>query len=666
VNKFGLISLLLLTLCLGSHIRLYAIKDTTLSKYQSIKIDSLRIDSMLSDAYNLRGNSPRNAYTLAWHSLEISLKIKYTNGIIDAYNLIGSIKNDIGEFDAAMENHLNALNYVEKTQDTERKAATLSYLGNTCLSQNLPYDAIGFYQEALTLQGQQPRNNLYKLGWIYETLDSLNQAYKFYKRSLLFEEEQKNDEGVFFSLLGIGSINAKRGNFFQAYNIYNDALEKANKMKILAYVALCYSHMGDLARDEKRYVKAREYYIMALDIADSLDYKKDQRTCYLNLARTNENLQFYNDAYYCLAKYVEINDTLFSEEANERIVRMQIKLDLHEKEKEIEILKEKDQRSSLFLNFTIVGLGLLFAVAFLLLYLYRIKRRSNNLLTERNLEIEQQKEEIITNLDQLAVFNKELENKNRQITDSILYASTIQSTILPGNEIFQAQFPSSFIIFKPRDIVSGDFYWMHQAGNKVILALADCTGHGVAGAFMSMIGYTLLNGIMDEGRFELPSQILERLNQKLKIVMGREEYNELSLDDGMEITICIYDKTRKSLQFAAANQNVVLASAGASKIVDGDIYSIGGTFGKKDDAVFRDHTITVSPGTMLYLFSDGFQDQFGGPDNSKFMLSRLVQEFGRLSTKSTTEQEEELQSVFKNWMGENRQTDDVLVIGIQF
>lgn len=633
--------------------------------------DSALADYYIKEGYKLKGNSPKISFDLAIKALKLSEQNKDVKLYIDAQNLIGSIKNDLGEFENALDCHLKALEKAQQIKDNVHISTTLNYIGTVYFSQNQIAQAIDYYNQSLKYAenaqtNNQILNNLYKLGLIYESLNKYQEAYKYYKRSLLIEEETKNKEGMFYSLIGIGSVSAKRHNYYQAYVIYNRALDIATELQVLAYVSLCYSHLGDLQRDQKEYVKARDFYLKALAIADSLEFKKDRRDCYLNLAQTNENLQFYNDAYFYLARFVEVNDTLFTQESNDRKMRMQIKFDLRAKEKEIDILKQKDQQGIMIRNFLVAGFILISLVAFLFFYLNRVKQRSNRLLNARNLEIEQQREEISTNLEQLAFVNSELSKKNQQITDSIVYARSIQEAILPQSAVFKGFFPESFVFFRPRDIVSGDFYWLHTRKDKVYIALADCTGHGVAGAFMSMMGYTLLNSVVDENIRLSPAKILGQLNQKIIAVMRQHEGRETSHDDGMDITICAYDMINKTIEFASANQSIALVQNGKIEVLSGDISSIGGTFAMKDEHGFTNHQINFESPTTIYLYSDGFQDQFGGKNNQKFMQHKFISTLQTISAYSMKEQYQMLTDVFEEWKGEGKQTDDILVIGLQF
>ncbi len=270
-----------------------------------------------------------------------------------------------------------------------------------------------------------------------------------------------------------------------------------------------------------------------------------------------------------------------------------------------------------------------------------------------------------------------IRSKNNQITDSINYASRIQESMLPRKEDITSHLPALFIFFRPRDIVSGDFYWFAARKNKLFLVLADCTGHGVPGAFMSIIGHSLLNEIINEMQISNAGEILTLLHEKVVHMLHQEENNAggqtglQKQDDGMDISVCILDTATNEIEFAGANQDLFLVNKAVSEgrqgtieKVKGDIYSIGGMF-EWEEVKFTSHHKKLKKGTCIYLSSDGYYDQFGGADNKKFMLSRFEEILLNMSKINIEKQEEELADKFDSWKGNKKQIDDVLVIGFQ-
>lgn len=259
--------------------------------------------------------------------------------------------------------------------------------------------------------------------------------------------------------------------------------------------------------------------------------------------------------------------------------------------------------------------------------------------------------------------NEVINKKNKDITDSINYAKRIQESILPPFEKITRFFPDSFILFKPRDIVSGDFYWFNKKNRKAIIGAIDCTGHGVPGAFMSMIGNTLLNEIVNERNIIRPDLILTQLNLGIKKVLTQNEA-EFQSRDGMDVSICAVDLDERYLEFAGANQNLYIVSGQNVETIKGDIYSIGGI--EPEGSLFTNHRVDIKNDTCIYLQTDGFEDQFGDMEKKKFLSQRyknLLLEINRLEM---GRQKMFIEQAFIDWKGSQRQVDDILIIGIRF
>ena len=257
---------------------------------------------------------------------------------------------------------------------------------------------------------------------------------------------------------------------------------------------------------------------------------------------------------------------------------------------------------------------------------------------------------------------KEIQHKNILITDSINYARHIQKAVLPSIKTINNSFNNSFVYFKPRDIVSGDFYWYKQRNKSHFIAISDCTGHGVPGAFMSMIGNTLLNQIITEPEIKTPADVLNRLNTEIRIAFADSD----SQDDGMDITVCKINYDNNVFELSLANHIAIIVKNGRFEEVVGDIYSIGGPFAKPEGKSFTNIVKTIEKGTNLYMFSDGYADQFGGDNNKKFNLTKFKELLIEISEQEMNEQLTIINKYFKDWKGEFKQIDDVLVMGIKF
>jgi serine phosphatase RsbU (regulator of sigma subunit) len=257
-----------------------------------------------------------------------------------------------------------------------------------------------------------------------------------------------------------------------------------------------------------------------------------------------------------------------------------------------------------------------------------------------------------------------IEKKNEDITASINYASRIQESMLPSVERMKMILPNLFVLFKPRDIVSGDFFWFAEKDGKIIIAAIDCTGHGVPGAFMSMIGDAHLNQIVNTDAITSPDVILNKLHLRIRQALKQAETQNR---DGMDMTICVIDRYRKIMEFAGAKNPIAYIQAGEVVQIKGDRYPIGGEQ-REDQRIFTKQIIPIDKPTWVYMFSDGFPDQFGGPENKKFMIRSLRDMFLQIHQLPFNEQLQLLDDTFEQWKNYeegNRQTDDVLVVGFK-
>ena len=317
------------------------------------------------------------------------------------------------------------------------------------------------------------------------------------------------------------------------------------------------------------------------------------------------------------------------------------------------------KRQKALRNFLLLGLGLVFAFAIFLYRSNKFKQKANALLSSQNEEIKRQSEN-------LKKANKEISDKNKQITDSINYASRIQTAILPPHDLFEKHFPEYFIFFKPRDIVSGDYYWLTQKGNKVIVAAADCTGHGVPGAFLSMLGISFLNEIVNKHQEIKAGEILDMLREQIKSSL-RQTQNSRDTKDGMDIALCALDLEKMEVEFSGAHNSLVLIRDTKEKEIEEIKANRMPVSIYRKEKPFDTHTININKGDSLYMFSDGYPDQIGGEKKRKFMRRRLKEVFLELSQKniSMKEQYNILDKELTTWKKHHQQVDDILIIGLK-
>ncbi|MGM0580824.1 MAG: PP2C family protein-serine/threonine phosphatase [Bacteroidota bacterium] len=290
-------------------------------------------------------------------------------------------------------------------------------------------------------------------------------------------------------------------------------------------------------------------------------------------------------------------------------------------------------------------------------------RFKSDQITEQNEELKVQKEEILSQRDAMQSQKEYIEKQNRDIIGSIRYAKHIQSAMLPTENYLKSIFPKSFVIFIPRDIVSGDFYWAAEVNGKKIIAVIDCTGHGVPGAFMSLVGDTNMNQIVLQEGITDPAEILNKLHEG---VCNYLKQSETDNQDGMDASIVVVDEKNKSVQFAGAkNPLMVVKENREVEIIKGDKISIGGKRIVTNDDKFTSHSIGYNLRHTFYIFSDGYQDQFGGPKDKKFMVKNFRELLQEVSVKEMPDQHFILNKRFEDWKKGYSQTDDVLLIGFK-
>jgi serine phosphatase RsbU (regulator of sigma subunit) len=256
----------------------------------------------------------------------------------------------------------------------------------------------------------------------------------------------------------------------------------------------------------------------------------------------------------------------------------------------------------------------------------------------------------------------ELELKDKDITDSLIYAQRIQEALLPSEEYFRKHFKDSFILFKPKNIVSGDFYWIGEKDEKIFIVAADCTGHGVPGALMSMIGLEIVEKTINEENIGIPSEILAVMNKGLEKTFSREKNIGTIIRDGMDIGLCVIDRGKKKVEYAGAFFPLYLIRDGSLVEIMADKIIIGMN---PEGKPYTDHELDLLENDIFYLFSDGYVDQFGGSENKKFMYRRFRYLLLTIHNFPVNDQKAILEENIKTWMGTNEQVDDMMVIGFR-
>ncbi len=588
--------------------------------------------------YKERGNLPSSLdYYLK--ALRIFETIEdQSDGYANTLNNIGIIYKEQKEYGKALSYYKKAKTAFENiSEHSVGLANTLNNIGIVHLLQNQVDLALEYYEEALKMQegmGKQSlgmASSLSNIGLIKEKQGKTSQALTYYKRAQEIQTNIGDKKGVANSLFFIGNLQVENGEAREGVEKCLESFEMAKKLELLEIKMNACNCLADGYDQLDLNKKAFDYFKLFVNYKDSLSNQENTK------AITQKAMQYEFDK-------IQYQDSLQRAEVEKRKALEQREKDL---KKEAEI-----QRQRVYTTAGGVGFILMLGLAFVLFRGYKNKQKANEIITAQKNLVEEQKYAVEE--------QKEIiEEKNREIVDSITYAKRIQGAILPSNENMKTMLPESFVFFKPKDIVSGDFYWVDQKEELIFFAAVDCTGHGVPGAMVSVVGYNGLNRVLHEFGLTQPAQMLDKLNELVEQTFSKSDE---TVKDGMDLGLCSYNPKTNVLNFAGANNPLYLIRNKELIEYKADKQPIG-KFDYRTQ--FTNHIVQLEKGDSIYIFSDGFADQFGGPRGKKFMykpFKRLLTQFSELNAKA---QHENLLKAFEEWKGDLEQIDDVCVFGVK-
>ena len=635
-------------------------------KAEEYVLKSLAIREQLKDQRNIAGcysalgviHRSKGNYYLAksyqLKALEIREELKDSAEISGSLNSLGSVYFEMGDFPKSLEYYVKSLRLAEKLKNKTEIAANYNNIANIYKSQGNALKAIDYYTNAQKINEEIGNKkwlavNISNIGNCLADLGKNEQAVENFLASLSIREELKDMAGLgtTYMNLSISSLNLKKYDEAISYGekslaIREDIGDKGGIASSLKSLGLVYSQKG-------QHKKGIELIEQAIELSKKLGADLNLEMCYRNISIVYEEMGDLKNALKFHKMYSDLKDSLLNQENNQQIAVLstqfeseqkdnQIKLLNIEKEKE-HALNEAERKKQNIIQLAGASILLLVLIVSIVMFTaYRRKKRDN-------IEIKLQKEII--------------ENKSKEVEASITYARRIQSAILPSDNFISKVLPRSFVLYQPKDIVSGDFYWVEKVGNKLLIAVVDCTGHGVPGAMVSVVGNNALNRTIKEFKLTEPALILDKLNE---LVEETFEKSENDVKDGMDISLCSFDPDTLELLWAGANNPIWILGTEGMKEIKGDKQPIGKFIHRKP---FNYHKIQLKKGDSFYLFSDGFADQFGGPKGKKFKNKQLMNILIASKNNSKTEQKQILLDSLQSWKGKLEQIDDICVIGVE-
>ena len=626
-------------------------------------IDAKNDKRLTSNAWEVRGialwvdGQYAKAIIAHQQSLEIREEIDFKKGVAYSLNNLGLNYHRLGDKTSAMERFLSALEMAEVLPDSNLMASVMGNIGILYEEQSDYEKALELHSNCLTIakninDQRLVANTLNNIALVYNYQGELEKAASFAKRCLAMRKQMNDALGEAQALNLLGIIASGESDFILADSLFRIALHIYDAAENNWGTAMVLGNLGDVAVDTDEFVEAVGFCEKALALSREHQLEWEASACKC-LARAFTGLNDAQKSNEYWTRFTNLQDSLHQSDMENDISILEQRYN-HEKEQALSAAEIKRQRQ---LRNASVGIGMMALLLFFMAFNnYKNKQRDNELLEQKNQEISEQKEVI--------------EEKNLHITDSIRYAQSLQQAILPKDAAFEGRFEKSFIFYRPKDIVSGDFYWLEDVNDTTFIAVADCTGHGVPGAMVSMVGYQGLNKAVREKQLSKPSEILQSLSDHVE---EQFEKSGGSVKDGMDIALIALSKDQKSLTFAGAHNPLLLVSKRAEVEgttqkessgeynmfeVKSDRRSIGGYF---DAGPFTDHVLSIEKGDTLFMFSDGYGDQFGGEKGKKLGIKRLRQTLlNAVAEQSITS----LESFFDEWKQTEEQIDDVALMAL--
>ena len=620
-----------------------------------------------------------------------------TFSLDDAQNTYGYLLLRTGEYKPALKNFQEALAFREYTNDTVGKATVLLNMG-------LLYNNIGDYTQALDLyfkcvaiaelfEEKDPglmgklMNNI---GSVYMNQKKDEDALKFFRKSIYYKSKADNKKDLastynnigslymnsnpdsalyYFDIAmklreeagdkrGLGIVHKNKGEVLlslgkrkEAKQEFELSLKYREEVKDKAGIASSLFALGSMVVEDGSPSSGLSLILRGDSIANAIGSLSHRLQGAIELSKAYRALGKYSDALFHADVALSLKDSLLNDESNRHSEEMRARYDMDQQARELEQLKIEQREIALkseaqqnFYKLLIVS-GIVVLV--LIVAFFVIRQRENRKAQQR-----------------LQFAFDQIELKNRDITDSIRYAKRIQQAILPVDDAFRLAFPGSFVFYRPKDIVSGDFYWYHQQDDIKLIAVADCTGHGVPGAFMSVLCSSQLTAVSAEQKEVSPATILKRIDDGIRAQLHQDA--NVGMRDSMDIALCAWNEQTRTLTYAGANRPIILfrkSGDGNFELIKPTKVSVGGD--NDTNKQFVEHKITLESGDVFYLFSDGFADQFGGPKGKKFKSNQFRNVLSKIAGHDIIAQGQQLADIFDDWKGQFEQVDDICVIGIR-
>lgn len=635
--------------------------DSIYKATSKIKKSKTRIDRLNNETEKmwLLGEYDRGLL-FAEEALLQSKKYDYKKGKADAIINKGVIFDYKGKYSEAIYLYLKALKIQLKINDREGISKNYINLGLVYQNQGNNKKALHYYVKSLEINKKEKNLNgisaaINNIGIIYMNEKKYTQALDNYLYCLEVDRKLKDSIAMSDTYNNIGLIYLDQKKYDEAKSYFFKSYDIRKRMGNYNGICNSYLNLADLEFDSKNYSTAKAYYLKALLIAEKLGIYQTMQVIYTKLS----NIAYFEKDITSEFKFYKLSIAYRDSISNEENIKkqtqdeMQYEFDqkvaedkLKEHKRELITKHEKHKQRVIIFAVTVIALIMLI-FSFFLFKRLKIEKNQKIIIEEQKNLVEDK--------------NKMVELKNQEILDSITYAKRIQSAILPPERLVKEYLLNSFVLYKPKDIVAGDFYWIEPIGDLIIFAVADCTGHGVPGAMVSVVCHNALNRSVREYGLTIPGEILDKTRE---IIVSEFDKNDENVSDGMDISLCSLNLKTMTLQWAGANSPLWIIKKQDESIIEisPNKQPIGKHISYKS---FQTQSIEIEKGDSIYLFTDGYIDQFGGNDGKKFKSKNMRELIKEIHNEPMNIQRIKFDETFEKWKGDFDQVDDVCVIGIQ-
>jgi serine phosphatase RsbU (regulator of sigma subunit) len=653
--KYHLLFLLLVFLILPFFGQDKKIIDSLETVFPTLKTDSLKLKALNNLSRYSVDLDPEKSIGYAKDALRLAEASGHKFFQAMALNNIGNGYYNLADYKTCLDYYLKALKIQESINNKKGILTSTGAIGNVYISLKKPDDALKYFEKALSISKELGNkigvaSCLISMGTIYSNKKDFTKALDYFFNSVKIFQELNDEDDVATCYNNIADAYQRLKDFPRSLSYITKAAELYEKTGNTYGQSLALNNYGDFYHSIGKEEKALDYFKKGLAVGKLIDANDHVLQSYKGMTNAYKNLGKYKEAFEVQELFQQMNDSIYNIESSKQIEEMQARFDSEKKEQTIALLtKDKKLQDEEIYRQTMTSRVIIFVGVLILMLAFVairgfIQKRKANL----ELAVKNEKIEMAYNI---------IEDQHKDIKDSINYAKRIQYALLANNNLLDQNLPAHFILFEPKDIVSGDFYWGTEHENKFYLAVCDSTGHGVPGAFMSLLNIGFLSEAIKEKNISAPNEILNYVRKRLIDSIDREDQK-----DGMDAILICIDKTTNVINYSAANNGPVLIRNKELIKLPKDKMPVGR--GEKTES-FGLFTIECQKGDMLYLYTDGFADQFGGKNGKKFKYKQLNEILSKNSNSTLKDQKEILNASFSNWKGNLEQVDDVCIIGIR-